>query len=236
MSGLTSGNKKFERPKIQNWESLLEISKNDIPPEISTEKDPSFLFEPRETSGTHKFLYHKKYIVIASDKGFDFISIFPALERIYFSQIIDALKFNQPLSQQELFPVNIHLTPKQSDLVKELLPQLNQIGIDLEPLGKHSFVIKGLPAFHTINDPQNFIEEIIDNYDNFQEKPSVKIMETVARLTARSIALRKSAKITEQEAEFIIGTLLECENYAYSPSGKPTIYTFTTEEIDKKFT
>ncbi len=227
--------KQPSRQKISDWESFLEISKKDLSSSEISEQNIATVFPKNDTSVPQNFLFNKKYIVTVSEKGFDFIAIRPALERIYFSQIIDALKFNRSLSQQELFPVHIHLTDKQADIVKEILPQLKQVGIDLELFSKNTYVVKGLPAFHSITDPQNFIEEIADSYDAFAEEPSVKIIETVARLTAKSIALRKAKNITEDEARFIIQALFECENYAYSPSGKPTIYTFTNEETDKKF-
>jgi DNA mismatch repair protein MutL len=231
----SSSGKKTQQQNTSNWESLLEISKEDFSPSVVPEPAENPIFSKNDITTLRSFLFNKKYIVISSEKGFEFIAIRPALERIYFSQIIDALKFNQSISQQELFPIHIQLTPKQADVVKEILPQLKQVGIDLEFFSKNKYVVKGLPAFHSISDPQNFIEEIVENYDACAEDPSVKIVETVARLTAKSIALRKAKNITENEAGFIIQTLFECENYAYSPSGKPTIYTFTNEEIDNKF-
>jgi DNA mismatch repair protein MutL len=59
--------------------------------------------------------------------------------------------------------------------------------------------------------------------------------EFLARLLARNMSVKAGEKLTEEEMQHIIDELFACELPYHSPGGKPTLITFTLEELAKRF-
>ncbi len=54
-------------------------------------------------------------------------------------------KASKCYSARNYFSQTIELSPTDADLLIDILPNLNQLGFDIEAFGKNAFVINGLP-------------------------------------------------------------------------------------------
>jgi DNA mismatch repair protein MutL len=79
------------------------------------------------------------------------------------------------------------------------------------------------------------MEIILEDYKNTDTDPSKGAMEKVSAALAAASAIPYGKPLTHTEMEELFDTLFACTGPNYSPSGKPVISIFTTEEIDKRF-
>ncbi len=224
-----------------NWEKMysrhadnqleFEIKKEEPQQTINTDWDNDL----HESNLKSSYQLHNKYILTHIKTGFMVIDQQGAHERILYERILDAFEKNKSATQQELFPKTIELSGSDFALVKELQTEIRSMGFDISEFGKNTFVIHGIPA-DTINfDSVTLLEGLIENYkQNLLELKSDK-RENLARSMARNMSIKSGKALTQEEMNNLIDELFACSMPYSTPSGKPTITTFSSEDLDKRF-
>lgn len=178
---------------------------------------------------------HSAYIIAQTDKGYYLIHQQNAHERILYERFISAIDGKAIATQQSLFPSTIEMTTPDAVLLKELLPDLHQLGYLLEPFGNNTFVIQGTPADVEQGNEKTAIEKMLEQYKHF----SIDLKFTKREKLLRSLALQQSIKpgasLTEKEMKVLVEELFNCSAPNITPNGKPTWLEFKKEELDKMF-
>ena len=84
------------------------------------------------------------------------------------------------------------------------------------------------------NELQQSIEKILEEI-KLQGEIRTGKKEFLAKVLARNMAIKAGEKLNDDEMQHIINELFSCELPYHSPSGKPTLITFTLEELAKRF-
>ncbi|MEM1321358.1 MAG: DNA mismatch repair endonuclease MutL [Bacteroidota bacterium] len=188
-------------------------------------------------SRDQKELYqvHAAYIVSQIKSGFMLIDQQAAHERILYEKYLAALTENESVSQKQLFPKTIGLAPADVPLLKAIIPQINQLGFDVQEFGQDTFVVHGLPAHLGSNqNEQQIIESLIEQYKQNTEL-KLDIRENIARSIAKSGAIRRGQRLTPTEMQSLIDQLFACSVPYKSPSGRNCFLTFEMDELEKRF-
>ncbi|RMF02874.1 MAG: DNA mismatch repair endonuclease MutL [Bacteroidetes bacterium] len=244
---------------LQHWEELyrdLNQGKAEAAPEfpIQTSSDEtsedgpliiaSKISQPEDelsafTEGfkDHKPPYqiHQRYIVSSIKSGFLLIDQQAAHERILYEKYLRTLRNQQAVAQRQLFASTIELTPTDAVLLTEMLPQLQQLGFDIEAFGQNAFVINGLPA--EIAGKQNehqLIDSLIEQY-RAQLELKLDITENLARAMARSASIKRGQHLEVSEMQTLINQLFACEQPERSPGGRACFLTYELDELDEQF-
>ena len=158
-----------------------------------------------------------------------------AHERILYERILEGFEKHKSATQQELFPKTIELNTPDFELVKELQSEIQSMGFDISEFGKNTFVIHGVPADTSDYDSVKLLEGLLENYkQNLLELKSDK-RENLARSMARNTAIKSGRGLSQEEMQNIIDELFACKMPYNTPSGKPTITTFSSDDLDKRF-
>jgi DNA mismatch repair protein MutL len=158
-----------------------------------------------------------------------------AHERILYERIFESFEKSKAASQQELFPKTVEFNSADFELIKELQEEIQLMGFDIREFGKNMVVIQGIPADMTQYDPAVLLEGLIENYkQNLQELRSDK-RENLARSMARNMAIKSGKSLTQDEMNNLIDELFACKMPYNTPAGKPTISTFSIDDLDKRF-
>jgi DNA mismatch repair protein MutL len=224
-----------------NWEKMysrhadnqleFEIKKEDSQQTINTNWDEDL----HESSKKSAYQLHNKYILTHIKTGFMVIDQQGAHERILYEHILDNFEKNKSATQQELFPKTIELNTSDFELVKELHSEIQSLGFDISEFGKNTFVIHGVPADTAEFDSAALLEGLIENYkQNLLELRSDK-RENIARSMARNMAIKSGKALTQEEMNNLIDELFACKMPYSTPNGKPTITTFSSDDLDKRF-
>ncbi|MCE3280604.1 MAG: mismatch repair protein MutL [Bacteroidetes bacterium] len=224
-----------------NWEKLysrhadnqleFEIKKED--PQQSV--DPEWDKQLHESNKKTAYQLHNKYILSHIKTGFMVIDQQGAHERILYERIMESLEKHKSATQQELFPKTLEMNASDFALVKSLEPEIKAMGFDISEFGKNTFVIHGIPADTADHDSASLLEGLIENYkQNLQELKSDK-RENLARSMAFNMAVKSGKELRQEEMNSLIDELFACSMPYSTPGGKPTITTFSLEDLDKRF-
>lgn len=224
-----------------NWEKMysrhannqleFEVKKEDEQQSINPEWDN----ELHDSNKKISYQLHNKYILSHIKTGFMVIDQQGAHERILYERIMESFEKHRSSTQQELFPKTIELNTVDFALVKELLPEIQTMGFDISEFGKNTFVIHGVPADTADHEPVALLEGLIENYkQNMQELRSDK-RENLARAMAYNMSVKPGKTLSQEEMNNLVDELFACKMPYSTPAGKPTISTFSMEDLDRRF-
>lgn len=181
-------------------------------------------------------LIDEKYILTTIGNDIYIVDIKRAMSRIMYERYRESLgdAGNQP-SHRLLFPTTISLQALDKILIDDCRSDLLGMGFMLEDSDQEGCIdIVGVPIDMGDTDPYQLFEDILDAMrtdDNFgynKDKRDRLI------LTLSSIATnRKYSNSAKEDMKFIVETLRKCENFSYSPSGKPITVKIGLSDIKK---
>lgn len=242
-------NSEIDSSNLQNWKKMYDgLDEFDQPQEDKIGNQPitieSGMSEVNQLDdGNHSFSkdvkplfqIHSTYIVSHIKSGYILVDQQAAHERILYERYLSMLNEKEAMTQKELFPRNITLNPADAEILKDLLPQINLLGFDIQEFGKEAFVIHGVPAdLKFSQDEQKVIEQLLEQYKTNRDL-DLNISENVARAMARSSAIKKGQSLTQEEMRGLVDQLFACAMPFASPTGKKCFVTFELEELANKF-
>ena len=178
---------------------------------------------------------HNAYIVVQNSKGFLLLHQQNAHERILYEKFSHAVAGKPIATQQSLFPVTIELVASDSVMLQELLPDLKDLGYQLEPFGNNTFVIRGTPADVDQSNEKAAIEKMLEQYKHFSNDLKYSKREKLLRSLALQQAVKTGVILGQKEMHALVTDLFACEVPNSTPNGKPTYMTFQKDELDKMF-
>jgi DNA mismatch repair protein MutL len=237
---ISSYNKKPETPRersnMRNWETVFETKA----PAKRADTQQQLIAPQEEEALLHKevaqpYQLHNRYIVSHIKSGFILIDQQAAHERILFERFIMQLAHNNKSSQRQLFPQTIQLNAEDTEIMHEVLHDINALGFDIQEFGKQSFVIHSFPSDIHPGDEKRMIEELLEQYKKNLSISKLNKRENIARSLAQGSAIKSGRKLSIEEMSNLIDELFACENPYTAPSGRFTFVSFNNEEIEKRF-
>ncbi len=186
-------------------------------------------------SNKKSFQIKNKFILTSIKSGVLIINQTRAHQRILYDQFIHQIENGKGISQQLLFPENVTFTSGLADLLKELLPNLNQIGFDIEVFGKNSFIVRGLPSVSANEDPKALIEGTLFGYESNIEDSHVLRNEALASALAFKSAIKTGQTLSQEEINALIDELFASENPMTLPNGKNIFHKLPIDDIENYF-
>ncbi len=250
-------NSELDKNNLKHWQKLYdgldEFDNNDsdnskeskvIPPENSMtikskwgdseeldDEAGSFSRQRKEP-----YQIHSRYIMTQIKSGFILIDQNAAHERILYEKFLGVLDQKNISSQKELFPKTINIEKADIEIMRDILPEINKLGFDIQESSKDVFVLNGMPSdLRTEQTEQDIIELLLEQYKNNVEL-NLGIKDNIARSMARSSAIKVGQKLTNNEMQELIDHLFACSNPTKSPSGHNCIVTFELNELQRRFT
>lgn len=178
---------------------------------------------------------HQRYIVSPIKSGWLLIDQRAAHQRILFEQFQKTLREQPATSQQSMFPQTIELPHADAGILKDILPDLRQLGFDVEDFGGNSFIVRGIPAeLAGQHSEVALIEQLIAQYRNNLD-PELDAHARLAKALARGAALRRGQPLDVAEMRSLIDRLFACTQPALAPNGRRVFVKYDLEEVDKRF-
>jgi DNA mismatch repair protein MutL len=178
----------------------------------------------------HYLQLNQSYIIATVKSGVLVIDQHLAHYRILFEKFLKEMESNSGHSQQELFPQPFTLNVNDASLMREMLPELEQVGFVMEQVNATTFVIKGTPADLAGANPVELLEKMLDNYKINRTDLQLDRKLGIAKTMASQLSVKSQTPMSEVEMQNIVDQLFGCSVAEIAPDGKK-IYTLIT--IDK---
>ena len=232
-----------QKSNLQNWQQLYETHENTgkfvIEGNADTPKqeiiNPKWENDFSEVSKSLTYQLHNRYILSHIKTGFIIVDQQSAHERILYEKFQGFLQNHRSGSQQLLFPETVEFTASDTALIQAMLFELNDLGFAIEEFGKNTFVVHGIPPLLKDTDSKVSLERILEEFKRNQSELKLSTSENLARSMAFNAAVKAGKLLTNEEMKNIIDELFACAQPYASPSGKPTLTTFSLEDLERRF-
>lgn len=228
-----------QQANTRNWEKLFEdyeTHKKDesLHFDFSSEKDSNDE-QPQELAIPYCTQIQKKYILAFANEKIYVIDIKRAHYRMLYDQFYDSLTHKQTPSQKTLLPVRIDLSADEAETLKTLLPQLQELGFDIEEFGQNSFVANGAPADVPIGELPQVITDFITNYSENNKNVKDAVQEQIAQNLAKAASLYRNPNMTVEEMQHFVAQLLQNKSFTMTPEGQIVTIIVEPDDLLKKF-
>ena len=156
-----------------------------------------------------------------------------AKERVLYESLMQSVRGAGAASQRLLFPEKLTLSLDDYQLLEEHFVEFVALGFDAQLMGDGNVELVGVPS--------SMVGESVDTllYDLLREvEQSGNVVERIREDMVRLMAVKGSRRVgkgmSSIEAKQLVDDLLRCENYSFSPSGKPIIAELTADDLRLK--
>jgi len=229
---------KNEKTSTAGWEQLYEAALK--PDEEVTVLSRLSLSETEEEeilqkAQTQPIQIHNRFILSQIKSGFIVIDQQAAHERILFEKYLRSLNQHVQGSQKQLFPKTVNFSPDDAVLLRQLLPEINALGFDVQEFGNEAFVVHGLPSDIEEGDEQEMLERLLENFKNNLDLLKFDRRQGLARSLAQQASIKAGKQLSVKEMQTLIDELFACEQPYSAPNKRNTFLTFDFDELEKLF-
>jgi len=175
------------------------------------------------------------YILCETNGGFLLIHQQAAHERVLYERFLLALNGKPLPSQPGLFPATLTLSTADAVILQEMLPALKNLGFILEPFGKDSFIMQGVPAGHASGSEKKEIELLLEHCKHSGNEKISSLQEKMIRSLSWQQSVRPGTALTDKEMQVLVRDLFRCLQPNTTPSGKPVFAEFRNEYLERIF-
>ncbi len=141
-----------------------------------------------------------------------------------------------PESQYLLVPETVELGFGEAAALTPLLPQLAELGLEIEPFGGTTFAVKSLPTLLDRRAAGPLVLELAERAAQSGQGTALsRKIDECRMVMACHHALRANQHLSEQQIRHLLERLDGCENPSHCPHGRPTWVRWSAREIEKAF-
>jgi DNA mismatch repair protein MutL len=234
----------FKKQTINNWDSLyvgLESKGTKTEQDFSevhfeSDNNAEYLFDDNKLDKLQTtYQLHNKYIVSTIKSGMLIMDQHRAHQRILYEDFLENLTVKGASSQQLLFPLQLHFSIQEIEIIKQLKEDLEHTGFIFSNVTNETIVITGVPISIPESEVSIILEQLISDVENEVPDSNFSIADLLAKSLAKSLAIKNGQPLKKAEQEHLVNSLFACKEPSVSPTNRTTFVTMSVDELDKKF-
>ncbi|WP_372755526.1 DNA mismatch repair endonuclease MutL [Mariniflexile sp.] len=235
----------FKKQTTNNWDSLyvgLESKGTQTEPDFSEvhfeseETTLSVFTDDKEVDKLQTtYQLHNKYIVSTIKSGMLVIDQHRAHQRVLYEDFLRSLTIKSGVSQQLLFPLELHFSSQEIEILNQLKEDLEHTGFVFSNISKETIEIVGVPVTVPDSEVSIILEQLISDVENDVPDTHFSTTDLLAKSMAKSLAIKRGQSLLKDEQEHLVNKLFACKEPNVSPTNRATFITMSVDELDKKF-
>ena len=178
----------------------------------------------------------RSFILAEGPEGLLIIDQHLAHERVLFDRLRSARDQEGAPSQRLAVPLTLEMSHQQALLVDEALPELAQLGFEIEPFGRDSFMLRGAPAVLKAGTELGTLRNILDQLLGGEPEHGVAVQdERVLATTACKAAIKKGERLAADEMKRLLDDLARTAQPHTCPHGCPIAVELSYHELLRRF-
>lgn len=174
---------------------------------------------------------NQSYVVTAVKSGMLVIDQHLAHMRVLFEKYLKELENHSGVSQQELFPQALTLNMNDASQLKEMVPELENLGFVLEQANPTTFMINGTPSDAAGCDAVALLEQILENAKINRTDLQLDRKLNLAKTMASQLAIKAQTRLSEMEMQNLVDQLFACNVAEVAPNGKKIYVILNMEDL-----
>ena len=175
------------------------------------------------------------YIVAEGPDGMYLIDQHAAHERVLYEQMLAEHETNRLALQPLLEPLLLDFSPEQAAVVAEELETLNHLGVEIEPFGGASYLVRSLPAILGRENPAAALSEIVDGLAQRDDLVETTREARLVTLICKRAAIKGNSPLSMAEMQELVRRLEGCRSPRTCPHGRPTMVYLSSGELARQF-
>ena len=238
-------NYKKEPVTTASWESLyvgLESKGTKTNTEFSevhfeSEPNTESFFKNENEVETKQSTYqlNNKFIISTIKSGMLVIDQHRAHQRVLYEDYLRHITIKEGVSQQLLFPLELHFSMQEIALINQLKDDLESTGFVFQSIKNETVEITGVPVNVPESEVSIILEQLISDVENEVPDSNFSATDLLAKSMAKSLAIKTGQSLTNTEQEHLVNRLFACKEPNVSPTNRTTFITMSVDELEKKF-
>ena len=216
-----------------------------FPPAFSLKKEPDLarttvqspLWEKKRFGDLRVIgQFRDMYILCESGDGLILIDQHAAHERILFEQFKNRFQERKKTSQKLLISETIDLGYREAKILERLIPNLNELGLEIAPFGGDTFVVKAVPLLLKDKEIKPLVIEMVEKTARIGFSFGMEtVLDQCLELMACHGAIRANQRLSDKEILELLHQLDTCEQPSNCPHGRPTWIQWSFKDLEKLF-
>lgn len=159
-----------------------------------------------------------------------------AHERVLFERLYRAWTSRAIQAQPLLIPDPVELLPPQTALLQRHQNDLEQLGVEIEPFGSSTVLIRAIPVGLDKIDPSTFLQDLIDDLTQWDNASSLeaRVRSVLASLACHG-AVRAGRSMRSEEIKALVEDWCTEGEITTCPHGRRTSFRLGITDLEKMF-
>lgn len=230
-------------PKVDaQWERLyegLDEQPAEVEQELFADVETNTPGEPvaqqnviADRSPAH-YQYKGRYILTSVKSGLMVIDQARAHCRVLYERYLAQMTAHEGKAQKVLFPEVVQFPMSDDVLVKKLQSQFDELGFELDDLGRGSYAINAIPADLDGINPVMLVQDMVADAKTEGVSSVDEIKRSLAHSLAKAAAIPYGQVLGNEEMETLVNNLFSCQNVNYAPDGKSVLCIIPQQQIEQ---
>jgi len=235
----------FKRQTTDNWEGLyvgaesktkhVEHDFSEVEYEIEEETESLFKGDKQAESTHTTYQLHNKYIVSTIKSGMIVIDQHRAHQRVLYEKLLKNMTVKEAISQQLLFPLQLHFSSSEMAIIAQLKEDLEFTGFVFSSFENETLEITGVPVNVPESEVSIILEQLISDVEQEVPDSNFSATDLLAKSMAKSLAIKTGQSLTKLEQEHLVNSLFACKAPTVSSTNRTTFITMSVDDLEKKF-
>ncbi len=181
---------------------------------------------------------HATYLLVETPEGLEIVDQHVAHERILYEGLRGEWSAEGIVRQIFLIPARVEVPFETASVLTGRREELERVGIILDEFGGGTFLIREYPRAladeQTKRGFQEVIEALVEALDSEGDLEEPLFDRLLSEL-ACGAAIKAGDPIPLAEAQALVEQLTALENPYFCPHGRPIIFSFARDELDRRF-
>jgi len=173
------------------------------------------------------------YILLEDGDGLILVDQHAAHERILFNEI--SARSHREAGQRLMQSVVFDLMPRQAAVLRQWLPQLGEMGFEIESFGGDSFVVQAVPVALSRMAPDLILRDLVEKLPEEETSPRIDLCTRIAQSAACHDAIKAGQKLHPEALRKLMEALDAACIASTCPHGRPVWVRLTGREIARMF-
>lgn len=225
------------KSELKHWKEFYETDKKTVADDRLPGAEQQITINDQRSTISESDLtqLHNTYILASTNKGMMIIHQQNAHERVLYERYVAAVEGKAVATQRSLFPSSLQLSPQDTVLLNDLLPELHQLGYHIEPFGKDTFVIQGTPADVEQGNESMAIELLLEQFKHYTSDLKFSKREKLVRSLAKQHCIKAGRSLAQKEMKQLVEDLFNCSQPNATSNGFPVYMEIKKDELEKMF-
>lgn len=177
----------------------------------------------------------KTYWIVEFEGKIYFVDQHAAHEKVNYENWMKKLKNKENTTQMLMPSLIISLSPREMGVMTKFADVFTNLGFVIEAFGGEEIALRGIPQDLYGSDEKQLFLDILDELAETPLKGTSDVITAKIASMSCKAAVKGNQSLSVTEARELLKQLFALENPFHCPHGRPTMFSMSKYELEKKF-